>query len=674
MSCLTHRLFGRCFVISVTSALALTGAWLCWQVLSSSAQPGVVAFATFTLFSILFGWLAYSFSVASLGFASEVGRIVNESSLVRIWTRPPDSLEAHSTNRPPVKSRTAVLVPVYNECPEEVFSAIEAMIQSLQRGDEAVSFDFFVLSDSTDESTWLREQLVWQVIQTRILEKASDSSIQLYYRHRSNNESRKSGNVAEFCRKWGSGYDFMIVLDADSLMSGETLVELTRRMEADSRLGILQVPPVPILRRSLFARLQQFSAEVYGPVYGVGFDRWTGDDANYFGHNAIIRVEAFMRHCELPRLPGNAPLGGEILSHDFVEAALIRRAGYKVQLATDLDGSYEECPTTIEDFAKRDQRWCQGNLQHARLIFAEGFRPINRWHFATGIMSYLSALLWLTFIASTLVLLALDRWQTVPTSHLELPIALWLFGISMSLLLLPKGFGWLTTVLSHEQRKNHGGLVAITTSVLLETICSALIAPIMAFYHSRFVISILRGTTIEWTSQQRDERGVSWIQATKQYYKLTLLSLATTVAMCLYASANVVWFVPLVAGPLFSIPLSVAMGSRHVGGWLLKHRLLLTRHETNLSVIALRRRAARARIDADESLSQSTSFERVVGSTIDAEAHIRILEAGQNECRIDPETAEKVYVAAADGKLASLTPSERLAVLADPVILRRLAG
>ncbi|HWL08638.1 MAG TPA: glucans biosynthesis glucosyltransferase MdoH, partial [Planctomicrobium sp.] len=393
------------------------------------------------IFTLLFSWIAFSFWTATWGLWLVLfGRNPQEES---------DSSESPQEPRP--LSSTAVLMPIYNESPTSVFSGVEAMLQSVQATGKAGTFDFFILSDTTDPDIWLEEERAW----ARLVAESGPRP-RVFYRRRPRNQSRKAGNIADFCCRWGSQYEYMIVLDADSVMEGETLVEMVRRMDADPKLGILQVPPAPVNRLSLFARLQQFASRLYSDILIQGFCSWAQFDSNYWGHNAIIRVEPFTQHCGLPVLPGKAPLGGEILSHDFVEAALMARAGWKVRLAHDLGGSYEECPTTLLDFAKRDQRWCQGNMQHIRLIFSEGFRPISRLHLTMGAMAYVSAPLWLTFMLLSAVAMWLDG-DRPPGNPVWMIDASIIFGITMLLLLLPKFFSVIALIKQPKRLQEFGG-------------------------------------------------------------------------------------------------------------------------------------------------------------------------------------------------------------------------
>jgi hypothetical protein len=303
------------------------------------------------LYTILFSWICMSFWTAFMGFFVILfGR--DRWAISRQPAAPPDPAAP-----PP---RTAILMPIYNEDSERVFAGLRAIHRSLADTGQLDGFDFFILSDTRDPDVWVEEELRWQD-----MVRALDGKGRIFYRNRPENTSRKSGNLEDFCTRWGGHYRYMIVLDADSIMKGETLVEMVRLMERHPGVALIQTPPVPVNRESLFARILQFASSIYGRMFTAGLNYWQLGESNYWGHNAIIRVQPFLDHCGLPKLPGREPFGGEILSHDFVEAALLRRAGWEVWLAYDLEGSYEEIPPTLIDYAKRDRRWCQGNLQHS---------------------------------------------------------------------------------------------------------------------------------------------------------------------------------------------------------------------------------------------------------------------------------------------------------------------
>ena len=325
------------------AALTTWGGWQMALALSvetiNNLQIVLLAF-----FILTFGWIAFS-------AASAIAGVLCRSALRRV----PVAADA------PLTSVTALVMPVYEEDPAASAAALYAMGKGLIRAGHGPAFEIFILSDSRDADVWVKETAVFEDLRRRL-----GPTMNVWYRRRWRNVGRKAGNIQEFVERWGGRYESMIVLDADSLMSPSTLVEMARRMQAEPRLGILQSVPALAGGDSFFARLQQFAGRVYGGAVACGVAAWQGDDGNYWGHNAAIRVRAFAACCGLPELPGRKPFGGSILSHDFVEAALMRRAGWIVRMDPDLKCSWEEGPPSLLDGAARDRRWAQGNLQHTK--------------------------------------------------------------------------------------------------------------------------------------------------------------------------------------------------------------------------------------------------------------------------------------------------------------------
>ncbi|TWT66613.1 glucans biosynthesis glucosyltransferase MdoH [Allorhodopirellula solitaria] len=680
-----HRntVFVRYWVLAATMLLGCLGCTACYAIVMADGRINPMEVLSFTLFAVLFTWIAFSCCLAVVGFAHQCRRMrrrrQNEQAEPDTDPVAPES----ATKSSPVV-RTAILVPVYNESPTRVFAAVAAMREQLRetmsKSDAISKFDFFVLSDTTDPDVWLEEEWFWSQLnqvdgpQNVEADPASDE-IGVFYRHRSKNTARKAGNIAGFCENWGSHYEFMIILDADSLMTADTMVEMVRRMKMDDQLGILQVPPVPVGRCSLFARMQQFAAAVYGSTFAEGFDGFAGDHGNYWGHNAILRIAPFMRYCQLPVLQGSAPLGGEILSHDFVEAALMVRAGFKVKLANDLGGSFEECPTTLLDFVKRDHRWCQGNLQHWQFLLAERIHPLSRMHFFSGILSYLSAPLWLLFMAACLLAAAWDQnvaaWSLANQST---SIALALFVASMALLLVPKLLAIIAVWSQRPLRQRLGGRWKILASAGTETLISTVLAPLVAVYHSRFVLSILTGHNVSWSAQQRDETGVSWGEATAQMWKMTVAGLVFLVGLASWQPMWLVWFSPVIAGWSLSIPLTVALGSRATGQALASCGLfqiaaerhpepLLTRHQYWIGELTSQRRQ-------DDSGSW---FDRVLHDLDFRSRHIEILEASASQLPIEEHEPEWSQRCQATHNAADIPVASRRRLLCDNDWLKTLS-
>jgi len=479
-------------------ALALTayGAWEMYQVVSVS-RTTILQWLLLALFTMNFSWIAVAFTSALLGF------------LVLLVSRGGGGALPRS-----LAAKVAVVMPVYNEKTSRTFAAFEAIRESIEATGHGGAFDYFVLSDSTDPDAWVAEERAFLELRGRLGPNA-----RIYYRHRPKNYHRKAGNIADFVSRWGGHYEHMLVLDADSLMTGECIVRLAAAMEADPDAGIIQTLPLIINRNTFFARLQQFAARVYGPVIATGLSAWMGRDGNYWGHNAIIRTAAFAAHAGLPDLKGRPPLGGHILSHDFVEAALIRRAGWTVYMLPELEGSYEESPPSLIDLSARDRRWCQGNLQHTRVIGAKGLKLPTRQHFATGIMSYLASPFWLfqLIVGIALVLqTTYIRPEYFARDFRLFPVwprfdperALALFALTMGILLAPKIFGLLLMLTRSAGRRACGGAIRLVLSAAIEIVFSALLAPILMLIQSGSVFQILLGRDTGWRPQRRDDGSI----------------------------------------------------------------------------------------------------------------------------------------------------------------------
>jgi membrane glycosyltransferase len=518
-------------------------------------------FAIVLFFGALFGWISIGFWTALLGFFTLVGRA--DRFVIT-------HLDRNDTSEFAPGGRTAVVMPICEEPVDRVFAGLRAIYQSLERVGAVQHFDFFVLSDSSDPGTWVKEEEAW-LDWCRSLNRFD----KIFYRRRRVRLKRKSGNVADFCRRWGKQYRYMIMLDADSVMAGETLVALVRLMERHPDAGMIQTAPSAVNRRSLFARVQQFASRVYGPMFAAGLHFWQLGDGQYWGHNTVIRVAPFMALCGLPRLPGRPPLGGEIMSHDFVEAALMGRAGWALWLAFDLPGSYEETPSTLLEEMKRDRRWCQGNLQHLRILPTEGLFGAHRALFINGVMSYVSALLWFCFLTLSTaeairdVLVEPDYFPSGASLFPEWPVwrpnwALSLLAVTAMILFLPKILS-VVTLVAQRQAPAYGGGVKLTLSVLLEILLSSLFAPIRMLFHSKFVVQNLLGRTVSWRSQTREDAETGWWEAIRHHGLDTLFATAWGVSLFWLNPRYFWWVTPIIAGLISSIPISVLASRIRIG-------------------------------------------------------------------------------------------------------------
>jgi membrane glycosyltransferase len=530
------------------------------------------------LFGALFAWILVGFWAAMMGFWLLVRRY-NRFGISQLLGDMRDSPFSPT-------GRTAILFPICNENFSRVAAGLKATYRSLEAHGGLAHFDFYLLSDSGDQAIQMEEEAGWAQLCRDL-----DAFGRVFYRRRRVNLKRKNGNIADFCRRWGADYRYMVVMDADSVMSGEALVKLVFLMEARRHVGIIQTAPVTAGCNSLFARVNQFAGKVYGPMFAAGLHFWQLGDSQYWGHNAIIRIAPFMAHCALPRLGGTPPLGGDILSHDFVESALMRRAGWGVWLAHDLPGSYEEMPPTLLNELKRDRRWCQGNLQHLRLLFTRGLYPAHRALFVQGIMTYVSALLWFCFLvlsSAEAIMAALQKPQYFPSQHTLFPDwhvwhpqwALTLLALTGVVLFLPKLFSALLILAKNREVKRYGGRIRLLISVLLEIALSTLLAPVRMLFHTKFVFLTLLGLQVKWSGQQRGDAATGWWDSLRQHGFGSLLAVVWGTAIFLANPAYFWWLTPIIGSLVLSVPISVY--SSRVGPGLLARRLglFLTPEET----------------------------------------------------------------------------------------------
>ncbi|MBN7785804.1 glucans biosynthesis glucosyltransferase MdoH [Ponticoccus gilvus] len=533
----------RSIAIGVSLSLALVASGLLFE---ASLQDGMDWLDWFRAVLILIttAWLAWGASLAFAGLAPARPRAAPQI-----------------TGAQPA---TVLLMPICNEDPVATFSRLAAIDRSLAA--EGLSVDLVVLSDTREPFAAAREREAFAQLRA----KATGQG-RIYYRQRSDGRGRKAGNVEEFFRRAGGRYEFAVILDADSLMTGAAIRQMIARMMADPSLGLLQTLPRIVFARSFFGRAMQFAASFHGAVFSRGLARMQGATGPFWGHNAIVRVRAFAESCGLPELPGKAPFGGHILSHDYVEAALLARNGWRVEVDPQIDGSYEEGPENLYSYARRDRRWCQGNLQHMRLLFAPGLAPWSRFVFLQGILSYLVCLLWAGFVLASL---AASIWAVqpdyFPEPHQLFPVfpsdrskeitALFL-GI-VCLLILPKFAIWAEAALSGRARA-YGGSGLTLAAVLTEILLSSLLAPVMLMYQTRAVLQVLSGQDGGWPANARGEGFLTVAQAWRGSLWIVALGMAGLGIVGWFAPAMTVWMLPILL-PLIVAPWLIALSSRRL--------------------------------------------------------------------------------------------------------------
>ena len=527
------------------SLLAAAAAGMVFYIYGAADGVGTLDILRSALIFLSTWWLAWGAATALLGLTARV--------------RPAVQRVAGQ-----VSGRTVVIVPVYNEDPQVTFARVAAMDDSLRAADPSIPVDFAILSDTRDLAIAAQER-AWF---SRLLLRQNGEG-RLFYRRRDKNIGRKAGNIEEFVTHSGAAWDYAVILDADSLMEGATIHEMIRRIEAAPRLGLLQTLPKVVRARSVFGRAMQFAAGFHSPVFARGLAAMQGRTGPFWGHNAIVRMRAWAECCGLPELPGKPPFGGHILSHDYVEAALLARGGWTVRLDDDLQGSYEEGPENIIDHAKRDRRWCQGNLQHAKLVNAPGLKLWSRFVFVQGIFAYIAPLIWLSFIAASIAAVYFTgQPDYFPQENWPFPVfpndqtakavglAVGVFG----LLVMPKLLVELDAIVTGRVR-GFGGALRSFGAVLWELVLSSLIAPVLLAYQSRSVFQVLSGRDGGWPPNNRGDGGLSlrdsWIAARW----ISVMGLVGMAATYFLAPALLFWLLPVTL-PMLAAPLLVCWTSR----------------------------------------------------------------------------------------------------------------
>ncbi len=633
------------------------------QMLRAFDPEGVNALqlALRALFVLTFGWIAFSgcSTIAGLLFPPRRDR---------------------GDPGAPLTTRTAIVMPVYNEDAAASFGALSAMGRGLAALGHAEAFEIFILSDTRDPDAWARETTAFAALRRRM-----QGGPAIWWRRRAVNRGRKAGNVQDFVERWGARYDFMLVLDADSLMEPETIVEMVRRMQAAPRLALLQSNPALAGGTTPFARIQQFAGAVYGRVVARGVAAWQGTDGNFWGHNALIRMRAFAESAGLPELRGRRPFGGHILSHDFVEAALLRRAGWDVRMDPDLGGSWEGAPPSLLTSAARDRRWAQGNVQHAAVLPAAGLRLLSRVHFLIGIGAYLVSPIWLAMILVGLALTAqsallrpeyfsdavqlFPRWPRFDSERMA-----WLFAGSTALLLLPKALGALEAAARPELAARFGGRGRVAGGVGLEIVLSALLAPALMLIQARQIIEILLGRDSGWKTQERAGSVLPWRDALSAHGWHAVIGLGGGALLWFVQPGVLVWLSPILLGLALAPLLSRLSGDARAGSVMARRGLLDSPEDRAKPDIALAAEAAAASIGREMAtgladLARSPRLLADHAAAIEPPAPLDPQRDGEPALARLTAAAKLAAAPSAEAGLGWLTLAERAAVAACPELL-----
>ena len=660
----------RLVLLALVVAGALTGTQAMAEILPDHGATWIEKFLL-GLFGVLFAWISAGFWTAVMG-AVQLVRGHGHSPLLRgLGALVPLPIDA--------SARTAIVMPICNEKVSTVFGGLQATVESLAATGEGGRFDVFVLSDTSDPAIRAAEQAAWSRLQ------AESPSVAVHYRWRQRRVQRKAGNVADFCRRWGGAYRYMVVLDADSVMTGECLTTLVRLMEAHPDAGIIQTAPRAVGHETFHARVLQFASRAYGPLFTAGMRFWQLGESHYWGHNAILRMAPFVEHAGLAPVRGVGPLAGDILSHDFVEAALMRRAGWKVWVADELEGSYEQVPPNLVTELQRDRRWCQGNLQNAQLLFEPDLHAVHRTTFLTGVLAYTSSPLWLAFLVVSSWLFAthagveptyfVEPYQLFPVwPTANLALTLTLFGLTAVLLFVPKLLSIAAIALRGEAGRFGGGW-RLAGSAAIEFLHSLLLAPVRMLFHTGFVLAALTGWKLDWRSPPRDDAATPLGEAVRRHGLHTLFALVW-IAVLVKSSEHFPWWLsPILAGLLLAIPISVWGSRTSVGRALRRRRLLLTPEENRQPPVL-----AAADRHASRVAAEALALPRVVGdralldavrAALPARSVATGAKAAAAALRLERALAEGPEALSASERNRILSDAQGLGVLAAAVAAHR---
>jgi membrane glycosyltransferase len=533
---------------------ALVGAMmagLLWLLTAALSVNGLDGFdlALIVMFAVTLPWSVIGFWNASIGF------------LIMRFARDPTAVvcpvAAKVQGDEPITASTAILVFVRNEAPARVLRNLKPLISNLAAAGLGERFHVYILSDTNDPDIAALEQAEF----VRFAETWK-GLIPLTYRRREVNTGFKVGNMRDFCDRWGQQHDFAVTLDADSFMPAEAVQRLVRVMQANPQLGILQGLVVGMPSTSAFARIFQFGMRLGMRSYTIGGAWWQGDCGPYWGHNAAVRLAPFIAHCHIEPLEGRGPLGGHVLSHDQVEAVLMRRAGYEVRVLPEEDLGWEENPPTLIEFIRRDLRWCQGTLQYWFFLFRPGIPFVSRYQLAFAVLMFLGSPAWMGLLVVGTI--AVARAET-PAQFIRADAGMALFLVVLVMWFAPKIATILDVLTRPTLRRSFGGGFRFVANVVIETMFFLMLSPIMWFGHTVFLTGLLFGRTIGWIGQTRDDHAVPWSVAARQLWPQTLLGLASLGLLAVTHPSAIPYALFIAGGLALSIPLAVVTARPSVG-------------------------------------------------------------------------------------------------------------
>jgi membrane glycosyltransferase len=537
------------------ACVGLTIAGLIWLGVAALSPGGfgLLDLVLVVLFAVTLPWYVIGFWNAAIGL------------LIMRFARDPVAAVTPAAGRvrgdEPIAAATAILMCIRNEPPERVLRHVEPLMAGLALRGAAERFHVYLLSDTDDPAIAAAEEARFVALQ-----RAWRDRFAVTYRRRESNTGFKAGNVRDFCERWGAQHDFALMLDADSVMTTDAVLRLTRIMQADPKIGILQSLVIGMPSASAFARLFQFGMRLGMRSYTIGGAWWQGDCGPYWGHNALVRIAPFVAHCQLPMLAESALVSGHVMSHDQIEAVLMRRAGYEVRVVADEGNSFEQNPPTLPEFIRRDLRWCQGNMQYWHFLRLPGLRPVSRYQLAFAILMFIGSPAWMGLLILGSIAVAL---APTPADFMRFDAGIAILALVLAMWFAPNIATVVDVVTRPALRRTFGGGFRFTLSVAMTIVFVTLLAPIMWASHTVFFVRLLTGHTVGWGAQARDDHAVSWADAFAHFWPQTLIGLLPVLLLTLTAPSAIPWALFLAAGPLLSIPLAVVTAAPAAGRTLI---------------------------------------------------------------------------------------------------------
>jgi membrane glycosyltransferase len=529
-----RALFAGLFAATTAGSLALAALAL------APGGLGVIDITLLALFAVTLPWMVAGFWNAVIGF------------LIMRFSADPIAAVMPAVARirgdEPVTAFTAILLCTRNELPERMIRNLEPVLAGLDAAGLGDRFHLYVLSDTSDTAIADHEEACFASLIARWRDRVA-----ITYRRRAVNTGYKAGNIREFCERWGRQHDFAVTLDADSLMTADAVLRLVRIMQADPRLGILQGLIVGLPSTSAFARVFQFGMRLGMRSYTIGSAWWQGDCGPYWGHNAALRLEPFIAHCALP--VGKDGTGDRhILSHDQIEAVLMRRAGYHVRVLPQEDLGWEENPPTLLEFVRRDLRWCQGNMQYWRFLSLAGLKPVSRYQLVLAILMFIGSPAWIGLLVLGSLTVA---FSDAPQNFIRADAGMALFVCVLVMWFSPKIASAIDILMRPKLRRGFGGAGLFIISYAIETVYSILLCPILWFGHTIFLTGLLFGREIGWIGQTRDDHAVPFTLALRNLWPHTLLGCAALGLLAATQPAAVPYALFLAGGPALAIPFAM---------------------------------------------------------------------------------------------------------------------